>query len=176
MLFYLARLVVAISVLPIVVFSVVLGGLFNVRKFYIKETDNYTKTEIKKRIMRLCHKLDITEITDENIMGCKLNYHRFVTFYEYEKSKKHCVKMDNYVALYDFMRSVTMVLVVYTWYVAYHLFFWDIDIHTSLYVLGSAFLTYFFFMAYMKFYRRYTEESFFTLITDEDLKESVSSE
>lgn len=159
----------------ICLFSIVIGQWFNVRKFYIKETDEYTKKEILKRIQQLAKKLGIEDISEDMINEKQLNYHRFITFYEYEKSEKHGVKMDNYVALYDFMRSVTMVLVIYTWYVTIKLFpFLGIDV--VLYVIGAAFSTYFFFMAYMKFYRRYTEESFYTLVADDDFNEFVVRE
>lgn len=175
--YYLARTFVALSVWPICLFSIVIGQWLNVRKFYIKETDEFTKKEILKRIQRLTNKLGIENISEDMINEKQLNYHRFITFYEYEKSEKHGVKMDNYVALYDFMRSVTMVLVFYTWYVAIMLVvFWGIDAVSLLYVIGAAFSTYFFFMAYMKFYRRYTEESFYTLVADDDFKESVAGE
>lgn len=176
-LYYLARLLVAFSVWPISLFSILIGQLFNVRKFYIKETDEYTKKEILKRIQRLANKLGIEGISEDMINEKKLNYHRFITFYEYEKSEKHGVKMDNYVALYDFMRSVTMVLVCYTWYVVIKLvIYWGIEVDSLIYVIVAALSTYFFFMAYMKFYRRYTEESFYTLVADDDFKESVARE
>lgn len=176
-LYYLARLLVAFSVWPISLFSILIGQLFNVRKFYIKETDEYTKKEILKRIQRLANKLGIEGISEDMINEKKLNYHRFITFYEYEKSEKHGVKMDNYVALYDFMRSVTMVLVCYTWYVVIKLvIYWGIEVDSLIYVIVAALSTYFFFMAYMKFYRRYTEESFYTLVADDDFKESVAGE
>lgn len=176
-LYYLARIIVALSVWPICLFSIVIGQWFNVRKFYIKETDEYTKKEIIKRIQRLAKQLGIEDISEDMINKKQLNYHRFITFYEYEKSAKHGVKMDNYVALYDFMRSVTMVLVFYTWYVAIKLvFFWGMDAVSSRYVIGAALSSYFFFMAYMKFYRRYTEESFYTLVADENFKEPVAGE
>ena len=50
------------------------------------------------------------------------------------------------------------------------------DAVSSRYVIGAALSCYFFFMAYMKFYRRYTEESFYTLVADENFKEPVAGE
>ena len=84
--------------------------------------------------------------------------------------------MDNYVALYGFMRALAFISIVVSWVslivavVNYNNEYLSICKSSLLYV-GIAILSFFFFMGFMKFYRRFTLESLMCLVTDPDLQE-----
>lgn len=138
------------------------------KKYYIKELDVYTKKAFQKKLQKMCRDLGLDPIS--NIEDKKTDFHRLVSFYEYEYCKKHGAKMDNYVAIYDFMRSLCLIFNVFTGYIFIEsLFVWELELANFLWVVGLSLMTFFLFMAYMKFYRRYTHESFITLIIDKDL-------
>ena len=101
-------------------------------------------------------------------------YYRIITSYVYENSTIHAIKMDNYVALYGFLRSMSLIvssvcvallMVNYT-----TLFFCDggeilsfsslLLNRKMLNILILSIVAYLFFIAFLKFYRRYTLEAF----------------
>lgn len=164
----LIRLLVAVFVFPISVLAILLGKIFMMEKYYIKPLDEYTRKAFQIKLYRLSHELGLDPIV--NIHNKKTDFHRLVSFYEYEYCKKHGIKMDNYVAIYDFMRSLCLISNLYTGFILFEtIFVWEYEFVNFMYVAASSFATYFLFMAYMKFYRRYTHESFITLIIDKDL-------
>lgn len=100
----------------------------------------------------------------------------------YEKNERQAKKMDNYVALYGFLRSISLIFVV----LFHYLFYYGIinlatirEFHTASYIfllIAIACITYVFYLSFMKFYRRYTVEIFMSLVADEDLKVKKKNE
>lgn len=162
------RLLIGIFVFPISILSELMGRYIMMKKYYIKELDVYTKKAFLMKLQKMCKELGLDVIV--NIDNKETDFHRLVSFYEYEYCKKHGTKMDNYVAIYDFMRSLCLIFNVFTGYILIKsLFVWELELANFIWVIGFSLMTYFLFMAYMKFYRRYTHESFITLIIDKDL-------
>lgn len=174
------RLIVALVVLPITLCSIIIGDLLHIKIYSILVLDRYTQENIMRKRNALIDKLGLTSNHDENT-----DFHRIIYHYEYEKKPAHSIKTDNYVALYDFMRAITFIfngIFIYNllriinncsvvWngikikcFSIYGLNLSDIKITFAL-----MFITYFFFLGFMKFYRRYTLESFMCLLSDEDL-------
>jgi hypothetical protein len=111
--------------------------------------------------------LRIKEIED------KADYHRIIYHYVYERHEHHAVKLDNYVALYGFLRSIALIssavsdVMLYRYFFGEYAFTWN-----SLVVfIVLVFVTYIFFLAFIKFYRRFTLESYMGLVTDITYKE-----
>lgn len=95
------------------------------------------------------------------VNNSNMDFHRVVYHCEYERQKTHAVKMDNYVALYGFLRAVALIfncLVLYLILtIDYDAFIdWKLVRLLNLMLLVS----YLFFMGFMKFYRQFTLESF----------------
>lgn len=81
-------------------------------------------------------------------------------------------KMDNYVALYGFLRSITFISDCATLWITVKYLIPTINIsanlnfHLILIWLSCILVTNIFFMAFIKFYRRFTLESFMCLVID----------
>lgn len=159
---------VALVVLPIAICCLILGDLFRLRRYSLKRLDNYLSDSIIRKLNFLVIRLDLQNIPE----GQEVDLHRIIYHYEYEKKNAHNVKMDNYVALYGFMRAITFVVNCCCLYAFYYSMRNELNnIRNYIFLLGLVALTYFFFLAFMKFYRRFTLESFMCLVTDDDLKE-----
>ena len=100
-----------------------------------------------------------------------MDYHRVIYHYEYENSCNHRTKMDNYVALYDFLRAITLIFTGMFLFVAGTGLFGsnEIGLYFWIDLLVLLALSYISFMSFFEFYRRFTLEAFMCLSTDKDL-------
>lgn len=161
------KTIVAIFLLPILLCSVLLGDLLCLKHYYIKKLDNYLCECISCKIKLLIKHLQLPSL--ENIDN--VDFHRIIYHYAYEHSSNHIAKMDNYVALYGFMRSICFIINFATLYFIYVAV--SNNMHFSNYcilILSMTIISYFFFMAFMKFYRRFTLEAFMCLISNDKIK------
>lgn len=162
------RSVVACILMPISICAILFGEFLEVKALYIKKLDSGLRDAIKN------HSLDLLEYLDFKEDDTTTDFHRVIHHYEYEKQTNHAVAMDNYVALYDFLRSITFIFnsVFLFWFISgleSVLQFWDggvIDWNRIVLLVTVMIITYIFFMGFMKFYRRYTLENFMCLIID----------
>lgn len=160
------RILYIVFLFPISSCTLFLGRWFQVRKFVIKTLDDNLVGAIEKKVDELMAYLQI------DIKSSKSDFHRIIYHYEFERNPAHARKIDNYVALYGFLRSITLVLNIYIIYIFWYKVLPTISIHESFdsslffYVLAFWLIEYIFFMGFMKFYRRMTLESFMCLVTD----------
>lgn len=159
------RYIVILLLLPIVVPSLVIHKL-GWDRFFVKTLDTYLQNTIKEKRERLSKELGLVKNDDD-----KTDFHRVMYHYEYENLGNHRIKMDNYIALYDFLRSLTLIFNMLCWYLIYlgdndDLYNFKIYWFWLLVVIVVTFLM---FMSFMKFYRRFTLEIFMCLITDRSL-------
>lgn len=149
---------------PIAIIDFIIGVKFQFRRHYTNSVDGFLKNEINNKIHQF-----------NRLQGYKLikqngDFYRPIWHYCYEKFSVHAAKLDNYVALYGFTRSMSFTFCTYSW-----LLIFAIILQPALwryYIIGIiifAFLAFIFYLAFVKFYRRYTLEGFMCLLIDEDL-------
>ena len=163
---YLLRAIVSIFLLPILIPTLIvkiLGG----DDFFVKNLDPYLKEIILQKRNALFQKLHLPDSSHFE----KVDYHRVIYHYEYENSCNHRTKMDNYVALYDFLRAITLIFTGMFLFVAGTGLFGsnEIGLYFWIDLLVLLALSYISFMSFFKFYRRFTLEAFMCLSTDKDL-------
>lgn len=143
--------------------------------YFIKPLDQYLQSSIQLKFKMLEKKLGISELKRSK----DSDTHRIIYHYMYENFPGHRAKMDNYVALYGVLRSLTLISNIFIMYIwvcqACYLcnnFTWDV-IRTYPYMKISfmIIIQFLFFMAFMKFYRRFTLESFMCMVSMEKEKE-----
>lgn len=142
--------------------------------YFIKSLDNYLQSTIRLKFEMLVKKLSISKIKRPE----DSDTHRIIYHYMYENFPGHRAKMDNYVALYGVLRSLTLIsnlFIMYVWkcqaYYLYNNFSWDLIKSYPCMKIGFMVLVQFlFFMAFMKFYRRFTLESFMCMVCMESSK------
>lgn len=168
------RIIMIVFLLPCVIFDWIFGQLFGFKRFYKKSLDDLLKDMIELKINRLLDKIGINKLDnpeyfdDGNANG--YDFHRIITHYAYENSKNHQAKMSNYVALYGFLRTLSLIFNLLTIYFFFRVYcfleFTNVNILILL-ILGG--LSYLSFMAFMKFYRRYTLEGLMIIVIDEEI-------
>ena len=144
---------------PIVIFDIILGKLLGLERHYYKTFHEKERIYVKPRIDTIIKLMfnDNCVVIDD--MG--FNWHQYIYHYIYERGTNHAQKIQNYVALYGFSRTVSMVFVILSWLAPLALVFeWaNYSIKACiLHTLLFSILAYVFFFGFTKFFRRYTDE------------------
>lgn len=164
---YSLRIVVSLLLFPILIPTLlmkILGG----DGFLVKTLDAYLKDIILCKRKALARHLHLPDSAHYD----KVDYHRVIYHYVYEKAGSHRQKMDNYVALYDFLRSLTLIFVGIFMYVMTSVGCGDCQVGPYYWwsLLGLMVVTYLFYMGFFKFYRRFTLEAFMCLVSISELE------
>lgn len=170
------KVILSIFLFPIIFFDFFLGHVFGFKNFYTKRLDDFLVSIIKEKGLIL-----INQLTPSPHKGIKnKDFHRIFAHYTYENSKNHQSKLSNYVALYGFLRSVTLICNISFWYLVIYIIKifntehllsenWE-EIRNFVYFLFAlSIVTYIYFMAFMKFYRRYSLEALMLIAIDKNL-------
>src|SRR5690606_8103257 len=101
------------------------------------------------------------------------DFHRIFTHYAYEYSHNHQSKLNNYVALYGFLRSLSAISNLLFWLMLYHFYKSEMfSVESSYTHFGMlcvvSLVSYIFFMAFMKFYRRYSLEGLMIIAIEKE--------
>lgn len=167
------RCVVAIFLFPLTISMLFFGRFLFISSYYIKKLDPYLQASIQYKVRCLTKHLSLPYMWNDD----EIDYHRIIYHYVYEVKSAHQVKMDNYVALYDFMRSMTLIMNLTFLYAVYYINTNSVELlWIGVWMLISTMLlSYLFFMAFMKFYRRFTLEVMMCLVTDETINDKNAS-
>lgn len=166
------RILIWISILPVSIFDLILGQLFKFKNLYTEHLDDFLIHCIKQKGLRLINRhFKIESERKESEKIDNYDFFRIFHHYAFENTKSHQFKMVNYVVLYGFLRSLTLISVIIFWYLSYLMIFNNNEYINLYHILIISIVSYLFFMAFMKFYRRYTLESLMVIAISEDLVE-----
>lgn len=158
------RLLNWLILFPISAIDLVLGQWLGFRKMYAKQLDPLLVQLIRHKMVALLVEHGELRSVPERSSEKYDDYFRFVYHYCVEHAKNHLPKMQNYVALYGFLRTLTLLSVAVFWMVAWHVWSENMSrIAGGGWVFGSAMLAYVLYMAFVKFYRRFSLEAFMAL-------------
>lgn len=144
--------------------------------FITRPQDSYTVNCIEKNLYALASKINIDKPPIN--LDLDFDYHRIVMHYVYLHYPACQKKADNYVALYGFLRCTTLILCLFTDFIAF------MGIISILHAISdrciciswssiilivclwtSSIVSY---LGYVKFYRRFTLENYMTLLAEGD--------
>lgn len=165
---FLYRCGMLLLLLPWTVYMFLIGWLLDMDNYMARPLDKVTCVVVKQRLATLEKKLHINK-EDEHY-----DFLRLIQHYEYGRKSGTSIKMDNYVALYGFLRCMTLLFIILFWSCAYLYLFMDFHCKLGpawLVLCGCSLMSFSSYMGFLKFYRRYTVENFMALITDERLIE-----
>lgn len=164
---YFWRVLVGTFLIPLTLGTLFIANSLGLKRFFVKKLDDSMVETIKEKCVKLAQYLGY------KLKNTETDFHRVIYHYVYERQKAHAIKMDNYVALYGFLRAMTFIFDCVFLYLTIVIirrttfdFFAPIDWSQLLLLFGVMIITYVFFMGYMKFSRRFTLESFMCLISD----------
>ena len=165
---YIKRVVLLILLIPIAFFSLLLGQFFGFKYLVVKQMNPFHSKLLQEKRDVFYKNLGVLE-EDNSMKNTEQDGHRLVYHYNYENKQFHRVKLDNYVALYGFLRSMCLIFNCISLYIIYQVLFIynDVSIKILLFWLFiPGFISYLFYLDFLKFYRRFTLENMMCLITD----------
>lgn len=146
------RLILWLLLLPISILDFICGKIGGLRYYYTNQMDTELAVIVKEKYEKI--------INGHTITNHEFDFQRVINHYYYEKYDNHKFRFDNYVALFGFARALSLIFC----FSAICFIFYDL-------IAGILFLilSYVFFMAFMKFYRRFSLESYMCLIVDSNI-------
>ena len=170
---YCWKLLVCILIFPICLASLFYGRLLHFRYYVLKPLDSYLQQNINKKIDSLLEKLKLSQRDND------ADVHRVLMHYNYEHYANHVRKYDNYVALYGFLRSLSLLCS------SIFIFLFIAELKTidsnntidwkAIFILSALFcVTYLYYLGFIKFYRRYTLENLMSILVDDKFNGDIT--
>lgn len=161
------RIIIFIGIFPITSFFFTLGTLTGVNKFIVRPLDGYIINGIKTKLNNLTTRLGI-EKPDVN---SNADLHRIVMHYVFLNITNSQKKTENYVAIYGFLRAISLICCIYTDVIIYKGimtidFSMPIDWGAIFVISVMIAVCNILFMGFIKFYRRFTLENYMALLTE----------
>lgn len=165
---YIAYGFIFLLLFPVSVIIISLGYLLDINQFIVRPLDKYLINSIKIRQQELAKRIGL-KLPD---VGQECDYHRIIMHYVYLNIPACQHKVDNYIALYGFLRCMTFIFCVlfdvFFIFGIYTIFEYNAN-KISMPLLGGILLllalSYISFLAFVKFYRRQTLENFMSMLT-----------
>lgn len=157
-----AKAALLVFLLPVVVWDFIVGSLCGANKFYIKKLDWRLRKDLKHKLLDLYGVLEL-----KGDFNSESDFFRLVYHYAVEYAPNHIVYMQNYVALFGLLRTLTFISVIFFWLMLMCLKF---DTLTLYYYLSHSLLSYIFFWAYVKFITRFNLEALMAMSVSLDNK------
>ena len=171
---YCWKLLVCILIFPICLASLFFGRLLHFRYYVLKPLDSYLQQNINKKIDSLLEKLKLSQRDND------ADVHRVLMHYNYEHYANHVRKYDNYIALYGFLRSLSLLCS------SIFIFLFIAELKTidsnntidwkAIFILSALFcVTYLYYLGFIKFYRRYTLENLMSILVDDKFNGDIDN-
>jgi hypothetical protein len=126
-------------------------------RLYARPLDPILAKLIQGKLTKLAK--EHSGLTLKDIQDKDSDLFRFAYHYAVAHSQNHLLKMQNYVALYGFARTITMVMVLWFWIVPIVSFINRFPLLNSIVTTAILFiLSFISFLNFMKFYRRFSLE------------------
>lgn len=160
----LIRLLTLLLLLPVSL-GLFIGRLFDLNTFIVRPLDNYLQNTLKEKQYRLAEKIKISH-PDVNL---ECDYHRILMHYVYINIPRSQAKTNNYLALYGFLRSLTLIVCV-TFDIIFCMALYSINFSTSINIKIIVYcallftVAFFLYLAFLKFYRRFTLENMMCML------------
>lgn len=164
-----ARIIIFIIILPVSIADVVFSK-FGIDYYYTRKLSGFQISMIKGKCALLFRSLGLSYNLDNIFAG---DNHRIVHNYYYENADMHKNRMDNCIAVYDFLRAMSFVAcIVFLCLLGRSLttinFHYQIDWKQIIEIVSIGAVAYLFYMGFLKYYRKFTLENFMCLLSDKE--------
>lgn len=157
------RGITAAIILPISLLDLIFSKIIPLSRNYITSLDPVLVRASAHATANIMGKLGFKEIPNDKEFG-SLDIHRLTVHCAIESAPNHVSSLRNYVVLYGFLRSISLILVGVFWVLVLHLNtrldWWEVVLWTSM----SAFASYILYAAFLKFRIRYHKEGIMAVI------------
>lgn len=157
---YVPGILSGLAVSPIIVGDLVFGRLLGLSKFYCQSLDPLLIEIIKSRVEIVISGISKNgQIKNGPFPASSTDFFRIAYHFSVEHSLAHLPKMQNYVALFGFYRSFTLISIFSFWYLAVSFVMVGVRPSLLLMTFVSMLASYLFFVGFLKFYRRFCLEA-----------------
>ena len=154
------RILVFVVLAPISILDLLFGKAIGMRELYAKKLDSLLIEVLRKGIEALIYCHAGMESKQKYGPARDLDFFRYAYHFAVENAPGHATKMQNYVALYGFLRTLTLIVLIAFWVIAWHVFSGSFGVVTAVWtVIGISIVAYLMFMSFVKFYRRFSLEA-----------------
>ena len=171
------RFTIGLILFPLSFMTFTLGFFLGINRFITRPLDKYLIAGIKEKFLFLTSKIGIQNLKEK----IRCDYHRVVMHYVYYNLPVCQNKTDNYISLYGFLRSICFILNGMFIFINIKILP-TLDINDSLdekkvWTWSILFtLSYISFLAFVKFYRRFTLENYMIMLTERVSDKSLESQ
>lgn len=162
------RFLAGMVLFPLPVLGFTAGRVLYLRNLLARALDEELSTLLHEKVKDLLIQKGQINNPERYSLEKDHDFFRYVYHYAVEHATNHLAKMQNYVALYGFLRTVCLIFVVGSWFVLWHL--GDhvlrilngegVEIVSLGWLLGGFMVaSYVAYMGFMKFYRRFSLEA-----------------
>lgn len=166
----LVRLTVGVFLAPISIIELLFNFLLKYRSTYAKALDELLIEIITGKMKKLLAEKSGLSSSNPHLANSDYlknsDFFRFTYHYAVESAPNHYPKMQNYVAIYGFLRTMTLISVLFFWAAVWHTSTSGLTCYTSILILiAMSLLSFTFYMAFVKFWRRFTLEAMMAIAT-----------
>lgn len=164
-----SKLLMSVLLLPLIIMDFIFGYLCSYNSVYTKKVEEPCFSLIRKKITKIFNELGYEGDVFDNK---EHDFNRVLIHYNYEHTVNHGHKLMNYVSLYGFLRVASLIINFLAFFFLFHFMygydftFRDINMESVVLffknlfiIISTAFISYMFYMGYLKFYKRYTLEN-----------------
>lgn len=172
---YLIRFGVGVFLAPVSITEFLLNFALKYRDIYTKPLDALLINIIKAKMHQLLKEKSGLTTFPEDTHATNTDFFRFAYHYAVESAPNHYPKMQNYVAIYGFLRTMTLISVLFFWGMVWHAFSNTLNIWQKIVMIGcAALLSFIFYMAFNKFWRRFSLEAMMAIAATFEVKTRVN--
>jgi len=156
---FIIKLMVLLVMIPVAIWDVLFVTLFKRADNFPSRLDGLLKQLVWRKLdMLITQKSNIKDL-DKCGKPIDHDFFRFAYHYALENAPAHVVKFQNYVALYGYMRTITLIGTLLFWVILIVRLAGGLALLKALYLLFSvSIFSFLFFMGFIKFYRRFSLE------------------
>jgi len=167
----LLRCIVFVSILPVSVLDMLFNKVLGSKELLNKPLDDLSKEILEQKVRSILKEHGQVNNTDIDLSAPTNNFFLYIYHFALENTQNHAPKMQNYVALFGLMRTITFCFVVFFWVAMWHLTYNKSELKSLIViVLITTIPTYIFYLAFIKFYRRFTLESLMAACSVESIE------
>ena len=159
-------LVLFILLFPISGLELVFGSMLGFNKYYTRCFSPLVSEMLEKKANDFFKGYKFGD--EEGVLEWREhNYVRVLYHFSLEKASSHPAKLQNYVALYGFLRNLSFCFLIFSWWV-FVIFLVNINFGYAIFAFVLFFTSFVLFLSFVKFYRRFSLESVMAFLSVEN--------
>lgn len=161
----LIKIAIVISIFPVFIIDVLIRNIIKTPKLLGKPMDKLTITLVKEKIPQYL-KDNFTIDKDFLPLSKKENdFFNLIYHKDLESCGMHVSKLQNYVALYGFTRTICYSLILLIWLIVLRGIGGSFSINVCIAIIILTILSGILYLDFNKFYRKFSQEAFFAFLS-----------